>query len=90
MHFIADMICMPFYIKHKQFDVVIMLGFLMTIALSKITLTLALMMHDLLRHKLERIARELGTVVTYRDVEDQYSTWKEIHIEYGHEMKERE
>ncbi len=41
MHFIADMICMPFYIKHKQFDVVIMLGFLMTIALSKITLTLA-------------------------------------------------
>ena len=43
MHFIADMICMPFYIKHKQFDVVIMLGFLMTIALSKITLTLA---HD--------------------------------------------
>ena len=90
MHFIADMICMPFYIKHKQFDVVIMLGFLMTIALSKITLTLELMMHDLLRHKLERIARELGTVVTYRDVEDQYSTWKEIHIEYGHEMKERE
>ena len=41
MHFIADMICMPFYIKHKQYDVVIMLGFLMTIALSKITLTLA-------------------------------------------------
>ena len=41
MHFIAYMICMPFYIKHKQFDVVIMLGFLMTIALSKITLTLA-------------------------------------------------
>jgi hypothetical protein len=41
MHIIADMICMPFYIKHKQFDVVIMLGFLMTIALSKITLTLA-------------------------------------------------
>ena len=48
------------------------------------------MMHDLLRHKLDRIARELGTVVTYRDVEDQYSTWKEIHIEYGHEMRERE
>ena len=41
MHFIADMICMPFYIKHKQYDVVIMLGFLMTIPLSKITLTLA-------------------------------------------------
>ena len=47
-------------------------------------------MHDLLRHKLERIARELRTVVTYKEVEDQYSTWKEIHIEYDHEMKERE
>ena len=41
MHFIADTICMPFYIKHKQYDVVIMLGFLMTIALSKVTLILA-------------------------------------------------
>ena len=41
MHFIADMICMPFYIKHKQYDVVIMLGFLMSIALSKVTLILA-------------------------------------------------
>ena len=41
MHFIADMICMPLYIKHKQYDVVIMPGFLMSIALSKVTLILA-------------------------------------------------
>ena len=41
MHFVADMICMPFYINHKQYDVVIMLGFLMSIALSKVTLILA-------------------------------------------------
>ena len=41
MHFVADMICMPFYIKYKQYDVVIMLGFLMSIALSKVTLILA-------------------------------------------------
>ena len=40
MHFIADTICMPFYVKHIQWDVVIMLGFLMTIALSKVTLSL--------------------------------------------------
>ena len=40
MHIIADIICMPFYVKHKQWDVVIMLGFLMTIALSKVTLSL--------------------------------------------------
>ena len=48
------------------------------------------MIHDLLKKKLDNIARELGTIVTYREVEDQDSTWKEIHIEYGHEMKERE
>ena len=48
------------------------------------------MMHDLLRHKLDRIARELGTVVTYREVEDQYSTWREITIEYDHDIKESE
>ena len=40
MHFVADTICMPFYIKHKQFDVVIMLCFLATIAISKITILL--------------------------------------------------
>ncbi len=34
IHVIADVICMPFYIKHKQFDVVIMLCFLATIAIS--------------------------------------------------------
>ena len=38
MHVVADLICMPFYIKHKQFDVVIMLCFLMTIAISKVTI----------------------------------------------------
>ena len=38
MHIIADAICMPFYVKNKQFDVVIMLGFLMTIAISKVTI----------------------------------------------------
>ena len=40
MHVVADLICMPFYIKHKQFDVVIMLCFLMTIAISKVTILL--------------------------------------------------
>ena len=40
MHIIADAICMPFYVKNKQFDVVIMLGFLMTIAISKVTILL--------------------------------------------------
>ena len=38
MHIIADAICLPFYVKNKQFDVVIMLGFLMTIAISKVTI----------------------------------------------------
>ena len=30
MHIIADTICLPFYVKNKQFDVVIMLGFLLS------------------------------------------------------------
>jgi len=40
IHVIADVICMPFYINHKQYDVVIMLCFLATIAISKITILL--------------------------------------------------
>ena len=40
IHVIADVMCMPFYIKHKQYDVVIMLCFLATIAISKITILL--------------------------------------------------
>ena len=50
----------------------------------------SLMIHDLLKKKLDNIAKELGGKVDYRSCEDEYSTWKEIHIEYGHEMKERE
>ena len=48
------------------------------------------MIHDLLKKKLDNIAKELGGKVDYRSCKDEYSTWKEIHIEYGHEMKERE
>ena len=40
MHVIADICCIPFYIQHKQWDVVIMLCFLMTIAISKVTILL--------------------------------------------------
>ena len=40
IHVIADVICMRFYIKYKQYDVVIMLCFLATIAISKITILL--------------------------------------------------
>ena len=49
-----------------------------------------LIMHDLIKHKLDKIAKELGTVVTYKTVEDKYSTWNEVTIEYGHEIKESE
>ena len=48
------------------------------------------MIHDLLKKKLDNIARELGTIVTYREVEDQYSTWREIIIEYDHDLKKKE
>ena len=40
MHIIADIICIPFYIHNKQWDVAIMLAFLMSIAISKVAILL--------------------------------------------------
>ena len=40
MHVIADICCIPFYIEHEQWDVVIMLTFLMIIAISKVAVLL--------------------------------------------------
>jgi|TARA_E500000318_G_scaffold86019_1_gene82395 hypothetical protein len=36
MHFIADMISIPFFIRTKSWDIVIMLGFLLIISTSKL------------------------------------------------------
>ena len=36
MHFIADMISIPFFIRTKSWDIVIMLGFLLVISTSKL------------------------------------------------------
>jgi len=36
MHFIADMISIPFFIRTKSWDIVIMLGFLLVISSSKL------------------------------------------------------
>ena len=36
MHFIADLISIPFFIRTKSWDVVIMLGFLLVISSSKL------------------------------------------------------
>ena len=40
MHIIADIICIPFYVQNKQWDVAIMLSFLMSIAISKVAILL--------------------------------------------------
>ena len=40
IHVIADIIFIPFYIQYKQWDVAIMLAFLMSIALSKVAILL--------------------------------------------------
>ena len=50
----------------------------------------SLMIHDLLKKKLDNIAKELGAKVDYRSCEDEYSTWREITIEYDHDLKEKE
>ena len=36
LHFVADLISIPYFIKTKSWDVVIMLSFLLTISLSKL------------------------------------------------------
>ncbi len=36
LHFIADMISVPYFIRTKSWDVVIMLGFLLAISFSKL------------------------------------------------------
>ena len=40
------------------------------------------MIHDLLKKKLDNIAKELGAKVDYRSCEDEYSTCREFTIEY--------
>ena len=40
IHIIADIICVPFYVQNKQWDVAIMLSFLMSIAISKVAILL--------------------------------------------------
>jgi len=36
LHFVADMISVPYFIRTKSWDVVIMLGFLLVISFSKL------------------------------------------------------
>ena len=46
------------------------------------------MIHDLLKKKLDNIAKELGAKVDYRSCEDEYRTGRAITIEYDHALKE--
>ena len=36
LHFVADLISVPYFIRTRSWDVVIMLGFLLTISMSKL------------------------------------------------------
>ena len=45
MHIIADIICIPFYVQNNQWDVAIMLAFLMSIAISKVAILLLSLIH---------------------------------------------
>ena len=46
-------------------------------------------MNDLIKKKLDRIAKELGSKVDYMDCSDIHSTWSKIVIEYNHQLKEK-
>ena len=48
------------------------------------------MMNDLIKKKLDKIAKELGSKVDYMNCSDIHSTWNKIVIEYNHELKEKE
>ena len=49
-----------------------------------------IVMNDLIKKKLDRIAKELGSKVDYMSCADIHSTWDKIVIEYNHELKEKE
>ena len=48
------------------------------------------MMNDLIKKKLDKIAKDLGSNVQYMSCSDPHSTWDKIVIEYNHELKEKE
>ena len=45
--------------------------------------------NDLIKKKLDNIAKELGSKVDYMSCSDIHSTWNKIVIEYNHELKEK-
>ena len=45
-------------------------------------------MDDLIKKKLDNIAKQLGSKVDYMYCSDLHSTWNKVVIEYIHELKE--
>tara|TARA_B100001250_G_scaffold331558_1_gene296725 strand:- start:39 stop:194 length:156 start_codon:yes stop_codon:yes gene_type:complete len=48
------------------------------------------MIDDIIKKKLNNLAKELGSKVDYMTCSDPHSTWNKIVIEYNHELKEGE
>ena len=48
------------------------------------------MMNDLIKKKLDNLAKELGSKVDHMTCYDAHSSWNKIVIEYNHELKEKE
>ena len=47
-------------------------------------------MDDLIKKKLDKIAKQLGFKVDYMSCSDVHSTWNKVVIEYNHELKDKE
>ena len=47
-------------------------------------------MDDLIKKKLDKIAKQLGSNVQYMSCSDPHSTWDKVVIEYNHELKEKD
>ena len=48
------------------------------------------MNNDLIKKKLDNIAKQLGSKVDYMTCSDPHSTWNKIVIEYDHQLKEKD
>tara|TARA_R100001443_G_scaffold45642_1_gene58590 strand:- start:1277 stop:1429 length:153 start_codon:yes stop_codon:yes gene_type:complete len=48
------------------------------------------MNNDLIKKKLNNIAKQLGSKVDYMTCSDPHSTWNKIVIEYDHQLKEKD
>ena len=77
MHLVANVISLPFFIRTKAHDVVIMLSFLMVISLTKLLW---------LRHYLFHLKHTLVTLIVILEQERMASKFVDLSVENGQQF----